>query len=60
VQQTAHATQDVTATIGGVSQAAGATGTAAERLLDVASELSSSATLLSTEVAGFLGNVRAA
>ena len=56
----AHAgTTQVTSAIGGVTQAAGDGGTAAQQVLSAAQELSRQADGLSTEVRRFIGQVRA-
>ena len=60
LQQTAHSTQDVTVNIGGVSQGATDTGTAAAQVLDAAAGLSRQALQLTSEVGSFLAEVRAA
>jgi methyl-accepting chemotaxis protein len=60
VQQTAHATREVTVNIGGMSQAASETGQAASQVLSVATDVSHQAENLSTEVGGFVAEVRAA
>ena len=60
VQQTAQATQEVTTNIGGVSQAANETGAAASELLGAAVDLSRQAERLTSEVSGFVEEVRAA
>jgi methyl-accepting chemotaxis protein len=60
VTQTARATQEVTANIGGVSAAANATGGAAGLVLSAASNLSKHAEQLSGEVKVLLAGVRAA
>ena len=60
VQQTARSAQDVTTTIEGVSQAATETGGAAEQVLSAAADLSRQAEQLTSEVHGFLADVRAA
>ncbi len=60
VQQTARSAQDVTANIGGVSQAATETGQAAGQVLSAAADLSRQAEQLTSEVGGFIAEVRAA
>ncbi len=60
VQQTAQAAQDVTVNISGVSQASADTGAAANQVLTAAGDLSQQAEQLSSEVTGFLTDVRAA
>jgi methyl-accepting chemotaxis protein len=60
VQQTVQAAQEVSLGINGVSQAAGETGSAASRLLTVASAVSKQAGQLSDQVTSFLSGVRAA
>jgi methyl-accepting chemotaxis protein len=60
VQQTTGAAQNVTASIGGVSQAASKTGLAAGLVLAAASDLSRQAGHLSGEVTNFVTGVRAA
>jgi methyl-accepting chemotaxis protein len=60
VQQTARSTQDVTVAIGGVSQAANDTGAAADQVLSAAADLSRQAEQLTSEVGGFIVDVRAA
>jgi methyl-accepting chemotaxis protein len=60
VQQTAHSTQEVTANIGGVSEAANDTGAAAGEVLGAASGLSQQAEQLSAEVKTFVAGIRAA
>ncbi len=60
VQQTAVSTQSVTETIAGVSEAAGATGAAAEQVLGAAGGLSRQAALLDGEMHRFVTDVKAA
>jgi methyl-accepting chemotaxis protein len=60
VQQTAVSTQDVTSSIGRVSQAASTTGSAARKVLQSAGGLSTQAGDLTTEMQHFLADVRAA
>ena len=60
MQQTSHAAQEVTASIGGVSEAATKTGAAASQVMSAASDLSKQAEQLSTEVTSFVAGVRAA
>ena len=60
VQQTSRSTQDVTANIGGVSLAATETGGAADQVLSAAADLSRQADRLTSEVGGFIAEVRAA
>ena len=60
VQQTAQSARDVTVNIGDVSQAATNTGTAADQVLDAATDLSRQAERLTSEVDGFITEVRAA
>ena len=60
VQQTAAATQQVTASINGVTASASQTGGAASELLRAATDLSHQTVMLSSEVNGFLAEVRVA
>ncbi|HEY2136076.1 MAG TPA: chemotaxis protein, partial [Xanthobacteraceae bacterium] len=60
VQLATQAGQEVSASIGGVSQAAGKTGEAAGHVLTAASSLSKQAGQLSSEVKVFVEGVRAA
>lgn len=60
IQSTAQATEDVTRNIADVSRNAGDTGAASSQVLAAASELSRSSEKLSSEVAIFLSEVRAA
>jgi methyl-accepting chemotaxis protein len=60
VQQTAQSAYDVTTNIGGVSQAATETGAAASQVLSAAGDLSRQAEQLTSEVARFIAEVRAA
>jgi methyl-accepting chemotaxis protein len=60
VQQTANAAQDVTINIGGVGQSANDSSAAASQVLSAAGELSKQAERLSSEVNGFVADVRAA
>lgn len=60
VQQTATSTSEVTTHIGGVSAAARETGAASSQVLSAAAELSTQAEQLSSEVGGFIAEVRAA
>jgi methyl-accepting chemotaxis protein len=58
VQQAAQGTQDVSANIGGVTNAVVTTGQAAESVLGSADSLTGSADRLRTEVANFLESIR--
>ena len=58
VQQTARSAQEVTTTIGGVSQAATETGAAAAQVLGAAGDLSRQAEQLTSEVGSFIAEVR--
>jgi methyl-accepting chemotaxis protein len=60
VQQAARETQDVSATIGGVTDAAVETGKAASHVLSAARDLSQQSEHLRREVSAFLSKVRAA
>jgi methyl-accepting chemotaxis protein len=60
VQKTARSAQEVTANIGGVNRAATETGSAAAQVLDAAGEVSRQAEQLTSEVGGFIAEVRAA
>ena len=60
VQEAAAGTQEVSRNIAGVSEAAQASGKAANDVLGVAHELSTQATTLRAAMDGFLGTVRAA
>jgi methyl-accepting chemotaxis protein len=60
VQQTSASTQEVTANIAGVNEAATTTGTAAAQVLDSAGELAREAASLAGEVNRFIAGVRAA
>jgi methyl-accepting chemotaxis protein len=60
VQQAASGTQEVSANIGGVTDAAAETGTAAGQVLSSAQSLSREAISLKEIVASFLEGVRAA
>ena len=60
VQQTAHATHEVTMNITGVSRGSKETGAAASQVLEAAADLARRAELLSSEVSGFIVGVRAA
>lgn len=60
VTQAAQGTQSVTESIGGVTRAAGETGTASSQVLAAASDLSRQSEQLGAEVSGFLATVRAA
>jgi methyl-accepting chemotaxis protein len=60
VQQTAISAQEITSNIGGVSQAAGTTGAAANEVLGAASELAKRADQLAGQINGFLAGMRAA
>jgi methyl-accepting chemotaxis protein len=60
VQQTAAAAQDVSSNISGVSQAATDAGMSAGQVLTAAADLSKQAERLSSEVNGFVADVRAA
>jgi methyl-accepting chemotaxis protein len=60
VQRTAQATEAVTLNIGAVSQGANETGAAAAQVLAAASALSRQSGQLSSEVTGFVAEVRAA
>jgi len=60
VQQAAAGTQSVGANVAGVSQGATETGSAAAQVLSASSELSEQAEQLSTEVNGFIADVKAA
>jgi methyl-accepting chemotaxis protein len=58
--KTAHAAQDVTANIGGLSRASAESGDAANLLLDAAADLSKQAQRMTDEVGHFIAAVRAA
>ncbi|SEH53944.1 methyl-accepting chemotaxis protein [Magnetospirillum fulvum] len=58
VQQAAQGTQDVSANIGGVTNAVLSTGQAAETVLGSANSMTGSADRLRTEVASFLASIR--
>ena len=60
VQQTATAAQDVSSNIGGVGDAATETGAAAGQVLSAAGSLARQAERLTSEVNGFVADVRAA
>ena len=60
VQQTTHAAQEMTANIADVNRAAGDTGTAAVKVLHVATDLSQQFDKLSAKVNTFVTSVRAA
>ncbi|HLJ21631.1 MAG TPA: methyl-accepting chemotaxis protein, partial [Stellaceae bacterium] len=60
VQQAAGGTREVSANIGGVTQAAKQTGAAASEVLGASSELSKQASLVRSQVEKFLAAVRAA
>ena len=60
INQAAQGTQEVSQTIGGVSESAAVTGTAAEQVLHSADALSSNSERLRAEVSSFLAEVRAA
>jgi methyl-accepting chemotaxis protein len=60
VQQTAQETREVCGIIGGVTDAAGETGSAAAHLLTAARDLSRQSERLREEVDGFLARVRTA
>ena len=60
IQQVASGTQDVSCNIGGVTRAAGATGKAAEDVLNSSQSLSNEAGQLRHLIDGFLRSVRAA
>ena len=60
VSQAAQGTNLVSATIGDVGNAAGATGVASQQVLSSAKSLSSEAEQLKSTVRKFLGDVRAA
>jgi methyl-accepting chemotaxis protein len=60
VQQTLHATQSVTTSIGDVSRAASETGQAAGQVLGAANELSRQAEQLADQVGHFINGVKAA
>ncbi|MEE3624908.1 nitrate- and nitrite sensing domain-containing protein [Nitrospirillum sp. BR 11752] len=60
VQQAAQGTQAVSGNIGGVSQSAAATGSAAQQVLSSAGQLSMNAELLKREVQDFLASMRMA
>lgn len=60
VQQTARSATEVTVNIGGVNQAATDTGAAAAQVLSAAGDLSRQAEQLTSEVGGFIAEVRAA
>ncbi len=58
VEQASAGTQEVSSNIGSVTQAAGESGQAAEQMLSAARELSVQAETLSSEVQGFLNQIR--
>ena len=60
VQQAARGTEEVSANIGGVTQAAGATGSAATQVLSSSTHLASQAEDLRGQIRNFLETVRAA
>ena len=60
VQEAARGTQEVSANIGGVSQAANNTGEIASQLLNGSNELSRQAAQLRTEIETFFAAVKAA
>ncbi|MBI1779724.1 MAG: HAMP domain-containing protein [Proteobacteria bacterium] len=60
VQQASAGTNEVSANITGVTKAAGETGASAAQVLGAAGALSKEADRLSSEVEGFLGQIRAA
>jgi len=60
VQQAAHGTQDVSSNIGGVTEAAGETGSAASQVLGASEGLAKQADLLRQQVDTFLSRIRAA
>jgi methyl-accepting chemotaxis protein len=60
VQQAAKGTQDVSANIGGVTQTAGETGSAASQVLSAAEGLTKQADMLRQQVDTFLSRIRAA
>ena len=60
VQHASHGTLDVSHNIGGVTEAAGSTGSMAGQTLSAAQDLAQQSSRLRSEVDGFIGKVRAA
>ena len=60
MQQASAGTAEVSSNIGGVTQAASDTGTAASQVLSASGELAKQAEVLRSQVGTFLTNIRAA